>query len=342
MKIYLFLFSIVFIFSCLTKDKEKQNSYFELITKIDSLIIENNFNGVITLSKDSIDIYSNAVGFSDIENKIKLNYNDQFVIGSISKQMTAVLLLQAYEKDKLELTDTINKYLPNINQPWKNEVTVHQLLTHTHGIIDIESPLEFQAGTQFHYSQIGYELLALILEKITGKTFEFLSTELFEKHKLKNTFHPDNKKYNYLVKAYEENEKGTLTFATNSFPNFVPAGGFISNAEDLRKWNQKLHAGELVKHETLKLMSTEYSTRIHPIFEAIEYGYGLIFKKAEASIQIGALGYTPGFVCSSFYYPKSGFNLIILQNTALDLDDFKKTFIVHTEIMDLVKEFSNQ
>ncbi len=124
------------------------------------------------LTKDATTIYSKSIGYSDLEKKTPMTLNDQFVIGSISKQITAVLLLRQYEKGRIGLENEINKYLIEINQPWSKEVTIHQLLTHTHGIVDLDKPLEFKQGSQFHYSQLGYELLARILEKITGKKFE--------------------------------------------------------------------------------------------------------------------------------------------------------------------------
>ena len=337
MKISFIILTLTILTSCHTTEQKKKENYIELTSKIDSIIDKNKFNGVILVSTDSIDIYTKAIGYSDLENKTQIKYSDQFVIGSISKQITAVLILREYEKNKIGLNDTINKYLTEIHQSWANEVTIHQLLTHTHGIIDLDKPLEFKQGTQFHYSQLGYELLAKILQKVTGKTFENLSTELFQKYGLNNTFHPNNQKYKHLVKGYEENKAGTLIFATNSFNNYVPAGGFISNAEDLKKWNQKLYSGQLVTKETLKLMSTKYATRIHPIFETVEYGYGLLFKDGEQNIQIGALGYAPGFVSVSYYYPPTNMNLIVLENTAKNLNNFKLTFKVHTEIMNLIK-----
>ncbi|WP_424002487.1 serine hydrolase domain-containing protein [Maribacter sp. IgM3_T14_3] len=338
MKISLLILTFILLTYCQTNGQSKKENYADLTSKIDSIVNDSEFNGVILVSIDSIDIYSKAIGYSDLESKTQIGLNDQFIIGSISKQITAVLILQELEKGNLGLDDKINKYIEGISQPWAEKVTIHHLLTHTHGISDLEKPLEFEEGSQFKYSQLGYELLAQILHKVTGKTFEILSTELFEKYGLKNTFHPENKEYKHLVKGYEENENGTLVFATNSLDNYVPAGGFISNAMDLKKWNQKLYAGKLVSKETLELMSTKYATRIHPIFDTVEYGYGLLFKDGEEKIQIGALGYSPGFVSACYFYPQTKINVVVLENTARDLDDFKSTFKIQTEIMGAVKK----
>lgn len=98
-----------------------------------------------------------------------------------------------------------------------------------------------------------------------------------------------------------------------------------------------LHDGKIVSEESLQLMSQKYSVRIHPIFGEVNYGYGLLFLEGEENIQIVALGYAPGFVSASYYYPKTGYNLVVLSNKVVNLDDFIETFITHTKLMDLVK-----
>ncbi len=328
---------LLLITSCKTsKPADKQHSN-DISNKIDSIAKSTNFNGVILLAKDSVIQYEKAFGYSDLEKKIKLKTSDQFYIGSISKQITAVLVLREYEKGNLKLTDTIGKYLPELEQPWANTVTIHHLLTHTHGIIALDEPLEFELGAQFHYSQLGFGLLAQILEKVKHKTFEQISTELFTEYHLTNTFHPDNEKYLNLVNGYEEDDAKKLLIAEGNPVKYIAAGGFISNVEDLLKWNTLLYSGKLVKKSTLNLMETRYATRIHPIFEKIEYGYGLIFKDGEQQIQIGAFGYAPGFPSANYFYPQTDMNLIVLENIGAKLDDFKMTFKTHTGLMNLIK-----
>lgn len=337
MKFSILIIGFFLLISCQTNKKVDNDSYCDLKSKIDSIIVNSNFNGVVLLTKDTTTIFSKAIGFSDIEQKTPIKLDDQFVIGSISKQITAVLVLKEYEKGRIKLDDKINLYLSEINQSWAKEVTIHQLLTHTHGIVSINKPLEFKQGSQFHYSQLGYELLANILEEVTSKTFNELSTELFQKYRLENTFHPENDVYKNLVKGYVKDENGEMKYCLNSLFNYVPAGAFISNVADLNLWNQLLYNGKLVKRETLELMKTRYATRIHPIFDTVEYGYGLLFKDGEENTQIGALGYAPGFVSACYFYPQTKMNVIILENTATDLNNFRQTFRVHTEIMKTVK-----
>jgi len=339
MRLIIGILMLFFCCSCETNEKANKIKYDDLSARIDNLISNTDFNGVVTIAKDTSIIYSKAVGFSDFESKKILKTNDQFVVGSISKQITAVLILREYEKGKIRLEDKLGKYLKEIELPWAKEISIHHLLTHTHGIIKLNEPLEFEQGTQFKYSQLGYDLLAKILQSITNNSFKENSKELFDAFDLNNSFHPKSKIYKNLVKGYTEEENGNLVYSSTSLQYYPAAGSFVSNTEDLVKWNYLLHSNQLLKKETLELMKTRYATRNHPIFETIEYGYGLLFKEGESNIEIGALGYAPGFVSASYYYPKSKMNLVVLENTARNLNDFKETFKIHLKLM---KEIKNE
>ena len=313
-------------------------NHSKLLSKVEGLLADNpEFSGVVLLSEADQIIFSSAKGFSEIEAQTPLKASDLFVIGSISKQMTAVMILNELEKGHLKLEDTVGKYLPSLLQNWSNEVTIHHLLAHTHGITSLDDSLNFAVGQQFQYSQLGYELLANILEAVHGTNFQNISMAFFKSHDLHHTFHPIDSTYKNLVRGYQTTENGTAKYETNSLNNYVPAGAFISNAEDLAKWNTLLHSGKLVKMETLDLMKTRYATRQHPIFGEVEYGYGLLFKAGEADLQIGALGYAPAFASASYYHPKSKLSLVVLSNKDRFTEDFKDIFEVHTALMDLVK-----
>lgn len=338
MRYFIWGILISLVFSCETAPSATS----PFVAEIDSLVINSSFNGVVLIHQNGLPIYSLAKGISDFSTQSPLELEDQFVIGSISKQITAVMVLRAMEDGKLGLQDTIATFLPNLPQPWKEKITIHHLLTHTHGITATDQPLAFESGSQFQYSQLGYGLLADILEVVYEKSFEQLSMELFKEHGLNNSYHPNDPGYSRLVKGYEEGESGEFIFADNSLSNYAAAGSFISTASDLIKWNESLHSGQLVNQESLGLMKTQFATRIHPIFDTVEYGYGLLFKKGEENIQIGALGYAPGFVSASYFYPQSGLNVVILENVAKSLDDFEETFRIHTLIMEKAKIFSSQ
>ncbi|MGL2993380.1 serine hydrolase domain-containing protein [Flavobacterium sp. TSSA_36] len=311
--------------------------------KIDRLISAKTtkpFNGIILISQKGRTKYSKIYGYYDIDKKEPLKPNDQFVIGSISKQFTAVLVLREFDKGNIDLFSPIHKYLPELTQSWADTVTIHHLLTHMHGITQLDKPTTFKIGTQYSYSQIGYNLLAKIIERTSGKSFSELSKNLFEECGMKNTFHPDIKEYNNLVKGYTEIEKGKIEFETETFQNYVAAGSFISTAEDLNIWNNLFYNGKLLKNKTMKMLETKQkgAVRNHPIFGNTEYGYGITIDTKDNILQLGQTGFAPGFVSMSYYFPKTKTSIIVLENIAYDTDDLKRTFIYHTEILKIIRE----
>jgi CubicO group peptidase (beta-lactamase class C family) len=331
----IFILLAFLLSSCARIDQHSSKKTFH--QQVDSILTESKFNGLVLIAKSDSTVYAKTWGYADLEEKKPLKWENQFVIGSISKQITAVLVLEAVEQNLLDLKNPISTYLPELNAPWKDSITVHQLLTHTHGITALDTALAFQPGEQFQYSQLGYQLLAEILENVRGRSFQNLAQNLFAKHGLNHSFHPNDTSYKAFVKGYEMLENGQFEYQTNSLQNYAAAGSFISTARDLNRWNQLLHSGQLLKKESFERMQTPYATRAHPVFGTVEYGYGLLFAKGEAKYQIGALGYAPGFASALYFYPQSGYSLVVLENTARDLDDFKKTFQAHTSLMDLIK-----
>jgi CubicO group peptidase (beta-lactamase class C family) len=310
--------------------------------QIDSLISTNTtkpFNGVILISQKGKTKYSKTFGYSDIDKKESLKLNDQFVIGSISKQFTAVLVLREFDKGNIDLFVEIRQYLPELTQSWADTVTIHHLLTHLHGITQLDKPTTFKVGTQYSYSQIGYDLLSKIVERTSRKSFAELSKNLFEECGMKNTFHPDIKGYNNLVIGYTENDNGKIEFETETFQNYVAAGSFISNAEDLNIWNKYLYSGKLLKRKTMKMVETKQNgaVRNHPIFGITEYGYGITVDTKENILQFGQTGFAPGFISMNFYFPKTKTSVIVLENVAYETDDLKKTFYYHTGILKIIR-----
>jgi CubicO group peptidase (beta-lactamase class C family) len=310
--------------------------------QIDSLISTKTtkpFNGVILFSQNGQTKYSKTFGYSDIDKKEPLKLNSQFVIGSISKQFTAVLVLREFDKGNIDLYTPIKKYLPELTQSWADTVTIHHLLTHMHGINRLDKPTTFKVGTQYSYSQIGYDLLSKIVEKTSGKSFAELSKNLFEECGMKNTFHPDIKGYNYLAKGYTENENGKIEYETETFQNYAAAGSFISTVEDLNIWNNCFYSGKLLKRRTMKMVVAKQNgaVRDHPIFGITEYGYGITVDTKENILQLGQTGFAPGFISMNYYFPKTKTSVIVLENVAYETDDLKKTFYYHTEILKIVR-----
>ena len=317
----------------------QQNIINEQIDSLISTKTTKPFNGVILISQKGKTKYSKIFGYSDIDKKESLKLNDQFVIGSISKQFTAVLVLREFDKGNIDLFVPIRQYLPELTQSWADTVTIHHLLTHLHGITQLDKPTTFKVGIQYSYSQIGYDLLSKIIERTSGKSFAELSKNLFEECGMKNTFHPDIKGYNNLVIGYTENDNDKIEFETETFQNYVAAGSFISTAEDLNIWNKYFYSGKLLKRKTMKMVETKQNgaVRNHPIFGITEYGYGITVDSKENILQFGQTGFAPGFISMNFYFPKTKTSVIVLENIAFETDDLKKTFYYHTEILKIIR-----
>lgn len=328
----------------------------EMLTKnIDSLLttnIEKPFNGIVLITKNGEPVYLKVNGYSDLENKITLKKDNQFVVGSISKQFTAVIVLQEYDRGHLDLHIPVRKYLPYLSESWADTVTVHHLLTHTHGIIALDKPTLFPVGTKCNYSQLGYDLLASIVEKSSGKSFIQLSDELFKACGMNHTFHPEIKEYERLVKGYIENDNGKLEYTKESLKQhptspafdgltmYPAAGMFISTAEDLRLWNKSLFEGNLLDDHTFRMMTRkqENAVRNHSIFGHVVFGYGITTDDKDGVIQWGQTGYIPGFTSMNFYFPQNELGVIVLENVNYDVSEIKKTFFHHTKILDWVRD----
>lgn len=328
-----FLFT-VFIFAVISS--EKLVAQTALTSKIDSFLktqTKRPFNGIILIAKNGKLLYSKVQGYANLETKKPLVLDNQFVVGSISKQMTAVAVLREFEKRKIELHVPVRKYLPEMPQTWLDSITVHQLLNHTSGVMDWNKPLKFKPSTDFSYSNVGYELLAKIAEKVSRKSYAVLMSEIFKTCGIKNSMSPALNQHKQLVNSYVEDSTGKVKRVEGLLLDLgIPSGGMISTAKDLLLWNKNLHGGKLLSKKSYDLMTTASSSRDHFIFGKVDYGYGLQIDRKGKTLEIGHSGYATGFASANFYYPETKTNLIILENIAWDADNFKDTFKHHVEI----------
>jgi len=289
-------------------------------TTIDSLIKTTNvrpFNGVILITQKGKIKYSKGYGYANFDKKSPLKVDDQFEIMSNTKQVTAVLLLKEVEKGKIELESPIKKYLPYLTQTWADTVTVHQLLNHTHGIVAVDKPLLFKAGTDFKYGNLSNILLGKIIEFSTKKSYVELTRDLFKNLKMKNTFTYSKDKIQKLVSGHL-NKENTFKVVENTKINTdnLSADGIITTAADLAIWNDNLHKGKILKPETYKLMTKATVLAQHDVFgkNKVGYGYGIRISENEHAKYIGHTGLGDGFASVNLYFPDKDISLIILEN----------------------------
>lgn len=305
-----------FLLSNCNSFAQKKDDYS---TKIDSFIkiSDPRFNGVILISKNGKTLYNKAQGFTNFETKKPLTINSRFEIMSNSKLIAAVLILLEVEKGKINLEDPIKKYLPELTQTWADSVTVHQLLNHTHGIVDINKPLEFKPGSNFHYGNTSYSLLGQIVEHTSNKSYSEVVNALFKKLQMKNTFAYNAGKIQNLATGYI-NDKNTYESVKQTLitPENLGADGIVSTVNDLAIWNNNLHKGKILKPESYQLLTKPTALSQHNFFgkEKEGYGYSIRIIEKEPVKYIGHTGLGDGFSSVNLYFPESDVSLIVLEN----------------------------
>ncbi len=292
----------------------------------------------ILIAKKGKVIYKKAFGSASIELNTPIQPDMVFNIGSITKQFTAVCILQLVEQGKISLQDSLQQYVKSF--PSKGHtITIENLLTHTSGIKDylqidygqpymerwdfspeavIDSfkmqPLEFEPGTKFQYSNSGYFLLGYIIETVTGKTWqEYLKQNIFVPLGFTHTYTDSpNEIIPGKVSGYKNNnghfEKADYWSATLPYA----AGAIISNVEDLFKWHKALYSYKILKKETLEKAFTSFTLKNGT---ATGYGYGWFLKNYGNTKSIEHSGAITGFLSNEIYFPKEDVFIALLFNS---------------------------
>ena len=247
----------------------------------------NHFSGAVLVTKDGRVLLKKAYGWADYEWNIKNTIDTKFQLASVTKQFTAAAILLLVEKGKLSLDDKLSKFFPDY--PKADSVTVHMLLSHTSGLamgfkeialssMDKESayaeikkmPYEFSPGTKSGYSNIGYYLLAKIIEKVSGEKYAvFLKKNIFEKAGMKNTGVSNNESIvEKKAKAYCQTENGLIHNPNINWEINVGHDGVYSTVEDLALWDNALYGTSVLSDQMKKRMFKPYGTE--------NWGYGFI------------------------------------------------------------------
>ena len=312
------------------------------LASVDSLLQTTDlrpFNGKVLIVSNGKTLYEKTVGYANPLLKTKFGAHTPFVIGSVSKQITAVMVLQAFDKDLLDLQTPIRKYLPDLPMAWADTVTIHQLLNHTSGYQGRDKALAFLPGSRFSYSNQAYGLLGDILAKVHGKSFEELAEKLFRSCGMKHTTTPSKYKGKALPVGFSRLPDGKIAAESETYRGIpVPAGLILTTPSDLVRWNVLLHEQQkLLSQRSYQAMTTPSSRRPHPIFGDVDYGYGLQFTNVDGIYEISHGGYAPGFVAVNFYYPASKTSLIVMEN--LDWKDpaFKESYHFEMKIRRIVR-----
>ncbi|WP_157824433.1 serine hydrolase [Moritella sp. Urea-trap-13] len=252
-----------------------------------------------------------------------------FVIASLSKQMTAALVLREVDQGRINLDAPITQYLEYLNGKWDTVITVRQLLNHLSGIIAIDKPLKTIPGEVFAYSNTGYNLLGEIVVKTSGKDYQLLASEMFKRCGMDNTNASSNTDN---AVRYHEKSVGELVAMTKDLPaRFTPSAGIISTAEDLVAWNQCLHNSDLLSAKSHLQMVSKAATRKHR-WGDLGYGFGLQLSGSGTVQEWSHSGYVLGYISTLSYYPESDTSMVLLENISWYPKDMTRVFYYHDQL----------
>lgn len=276
------------------------------------------FSGVILIGLKNEILFHHSYGLGDRENSTPIALDSKFLIGSITKQITAALILKSFKEQSLDLQDPIHHFLPDLNEEWTKKVTVHHLLTHTSGLEGDGKGLKFKPGEKYEYSNFGFGILGKILEVHKSKNYNDLICEFLAELEMNSTevtgegeISEIRDRIPDLVKGYDKDENNVFSIFNDYRDAFnIPSKGLVSTALDLLKWNDSLHQGKILDTE-------DYSQMVQPhikVSNSNNYGYALNISNDGELKEISHNGIAHGYLTSVVYYPDLKISLIILGN----------------------------
>lgn len=249
----------------------------------------NGFSGTVLITGKDAVMLRQAYGYANYEWKVKATADTKYSLASVSKQFTAAAILQLAERKLISLDDKLNTYFPGF--PKGEQITLHMMLAHMSGlamdfdelylnqvsltqdqVLDYISKkdLLFTPGEQTAYSNIGYYLLARIIEKVSGKSYPaYLKENIFDPLKMHETGVMTNDEAianmseRYVRKDKNYNKNPYINWAFN-----IGHDGIYSTVNDLSMWDSALYGSTVLSEKMKQLMFTSYNDQ--------NFGYGFL------------------------------------------------------------------
>lgn len=344
-------FLLLLLFSNLDTAAQDLRTY-RLDSLFTSLHLKNTFNGNVLIAEEGKALFEKSYGYADEESKRLLNENTIFELASVSKQFTAIAVVLLEKQGKLRYDDNITTYIPALSL-YKN-ITIRQLLHHTSGLPDYMELFEenwdktkfatnqdivnefakhkpaliFQPDENFEYSNTGYALLGLIIEKASNKSYEdFLKQAIFKPLKMNNTFvyrsrFKPQKVENYALGYVQDNmgnkalpDSFGKTFYTYYLDGIVGDGMVNSTARDLLIWDQALYSNALVSETDKKIIFESGKTANG---STTDYGFGwMISQNKNYGTIANHSGEWAGYTTFIERHTTTNKTIILLQNNSL-------------------------
>ncbi|MEN2415425.1 serine hydrolase domain-containing protein [Flavobacterium mesophilum] len=326
----------VFFFLCLNSYCQNFQSEKELDQLFTSHFSSKTPGCSVLVSQNGKIIYEKAFGSANLELNVPAKPQTVFSLASITKQFTAISILQLVSQRKIALTDNVQKYIPDFPA---NNILIENLLSHTSGLKDYlhvdtgqkygerldytpselinifkNIPLEYEPGTKYAYCNSDYILLGYIIEKVSGKTYsEYLSENIFIPLEMTDTYYDSDEKIinnrsSGYFKAGDQYGKVEFWSATIGYA----AGGLLSTSIDLQKWQAGLLSYKILKKELLDLAFTPFKLKDGT---STNYGFGWNITEINGLKRIDHGGAKNGFLTYEAYFPDQQLYIVLLFNS---------------------------
>jgi len=290
----------------------------------------------VAIVQDGRIVYLRAYGDARLDPRVPAKSGMRYSIGSISKQFTATAILMLAEQGKLSLDDPVARFVPDLTRA--KEVTIRQVLSHTSGyqdywpqdyvppfmlqavgankILDLwaRKPLDFDPGTQWQYSNTGYVIAGLIVERASGTPLlEFLSKHIFEPLEMKSVMNIDQQRLTETdATGYTRYGLGPLRVAPKEGKGWLFAAGELAMpAEDLAKWDISIINQKLLKPASYREFETSIVLKNGV---ATNYGLGISVRRDFSRRTLEHGGEVSGFTSANYVFPDDRAALVVLTN----------------------------
>lgn len=355
-RLFLLLITIAVVVSCDRESSENSSvgkQQFLLDSIFSNMAEKGMFNGNVLIADKGSVIFEKSYGLTDHEARIKINRETVFELASVSKQFTAMGIVQLKRDNRLAYNDTIGKYIPELD--FYTGVTIHDLLIHTGGLPDYMELADrywdrseiatnddiinlfkqhrpepvFKPGDRWEYSNTGYLILATIIERVSGKTFEeYLKEKIFLPLNMQNTFvyrrwYNPQEVTNY-AKGYIFSDSLKREVVPSEDPNYqntvyldgiVGDGMVSSNVDDLLKWDQALYGTALIDKDDKRDIFSSYLLN-NNTETRYGYGWGVYKSKHYGSISFHS-GEWAGYETYIERHTDNKKTVIVLQNSSV-------------------------
>ena len=306
---------------------------------LDSLAAEQKISGVVVVAKNGKPIASKAAGVANRATKEPITLETRFNLGSMNKMFTAVAIAQLAQDGRLNFHDKVGQHLPDYpNKEVAENVTIHHLLTHTSGLasywgdefnqkratlltvadhlplIAKQSP-SFTPGEKFQYSNTGFMLLGMIIEKISGLSYyDYVQRNVYDRAGMSETGFYDPKQSAPKLAIGYTKARGSENEVENTTMREVrggPAGGGYSSAGDMLKFETALRENKLLDAEHTRTVMTGKVDSGEPIGK---YGYGFGESDSNGRHIVGHNGGAPGIAANFDMFIDNDYCAVIFMN----------------------------